>query len=184
MASGAVPPLRFLALAVLACLHLVIPAASQLSQPRPREASTAWLPAVGAAGSEQQRGEEDVGRRGAHVHVHGEGEDELRVAAWRRRPASSGAPRTRSALPGHADTASATSTSAARRGRDGGWTPEWVRVFEPTSSTPSTFYFGDAIPAGVWYGFNRCPRLTKAKAAVDGDGHGTASSSDAAAQSM
>jgi hypothetical protein len=45
-----------------------------------------------------------------------------------------------------------------RRTGGGGWTPEWVRVYEPTSSTPSTFYYGDALPAGVWYGINRCVR--------------------------
>ncbi|KAJ1282369.1 hypothetical protein BS78_03G046800 [Paspalum vaginatum] len=53
-----------------------------------------------------------------------------------------------------------------------GWTPEWVRVYEPTTSgTPSTFYFGDPLPNGVWYGTNRCVRLAGAGA---GAGHGAA----------
>jgi hypothetical protein len=44
-----------------------------------------------------------------------------------------------------------------RRSGRAGWTPEWVRVYEPTtSSTPSTFYYGDPLPDGVWYGFDRC----------------------------
>ncbi|CAO2161254.1 unnamed protein product [Urochloa humidicola] len=46
-----------------------------------------------------------------------------------------------------------------------GWTPEWVRVYEPTSSTPSTFYFGDPLANGVWYGTDRCLR----RAAAAGD---------------
>ncbi|XP_052140344.1 embryo-specific protein ATS3A-like [Oryza glaberrima] len=52
-----------------------------------------------------------------------------------------------------------------RSGRDG-WTPQWVRVYEPTSDTPSTFYYGDPLPDAVWYGFNRCPRLAAAAAAA------------------
>ncbi|CAO2199215.1 unnamed protein product [Urochloa humidicola] len=43
-----------------------------------------------------------------------------------------------------------------------GWTPEWVRVYEPTSSTPSTFYFGDPLANGVWYGTDRCLRRAAA----------------------
>ncbi|CAL4965567.1 unnamed protein product [Urochloa decumbens] len=43
-----------------------------------------------------------------------------------------------------------------------GWTPEWVRVYEPTSSTPSTFYFGDPLANGVWYGTDRCLRRSGA----------------------
>ncbi|CAL4958515.1 unnamed protein product [Urochloa decumbens] len=45
-----------------------------------------------------------------------------------------------------------------------GWTPEWVRVYEPTSSTPSTFYFGDPLANGVWYGTDRCLRRPAAAA--------------------
>ncbi|KAI5005561.1 hypothetical protein ZWY2020_032804 [Hordeum vulgare] len=47
-----------------------------------------------------------------------------------------------------------------RRAGRTGWTPEWVRVYEPTApSAPSTFRYGDPLPNNVWYGFNRCPRL-------------------------
>lgn len=52
-----------------------------------------------------------------------------------------------------------------RAGRDG-WAPEWVQVFEPVAAAgekPATFYFGEPLPDGVWYGHNRCP---KAKAAA------------------
>ncbi|KAF0920386.1 hypothetical protein E2562_034843 [Oryza meyeriana var. granulata] len=52
-----------------------------------------------------------------------------------------------------------------RTGRNG-WTPQWVRVYEPTSDTPSTFYYGDPLPNAVWYGFNRCPRRDAAAAAA------------------
>ncbi|CAM0879837.1 unnamed protein product [Alopecurus aequalis] len=41
--------------------------------------------------------------------------------------------------------------------RRAGWTPEWVRVYEPTApGTYSTFRYGDALPNNVWYGFDRC----------------------------
>lgn len=49
-----------------------------------------------------------------------------------------------------------------RRAGRVGWTPEWVRVYEPTSDTPSTFYYGDPLPDSVWYGFNRCPNRAAA----------------------
>ncbi|PUZ64238.1 hypothetical protein GQ55_3G127900 [Panicum hallii var. hallii] len=54
-----------------------------------------------------------------------------------------------------------------RDGRDG-WAPEWVQVVQPGPRAPvaATFYFGDPLPDGVWYGHDRCP---KAKAA-DADG--------------
>ncbi|KAG8053279.1 hypothetical protein GUJ93_ZPchr0001g30864 [Zizania palustris] len=51
-----------------------------------------------------------------------------------------------------------------RSGRDG-WTPQWVRVYEPTADIPATFYYGDPLPNAVWYGFNRCPHLTAAASA-------------------
>ncbi|CAL4910122.1 unnamed protein product [Urochloa decumbens] len=54
-----------------------------------------------------------------------------------------------------------------RRSGSVGWTPEWVRVYEPSSSTPSTFYFGDPLANGVWYGTDRCPKPKAAQA--DGD---------------
>uniref|UniRef100_A0A0E0JEP3 Uncharacterized protein n=1 Tax=Oryza punctata TaxID=4537 RepID=A0A0E0JEP3_ORYPU len=53
-----------------------------------------------------------------------------------------------------------------RRSGGDGWTPQWVRVYEPTSDTPSTFYYGDPLPNAVWYGFNRCPRLAAAATAA------------------
>ncbi|XP_008776847.2 embryo-specific protein ATS3B-like [Phoenix dactylifera] len=44
--------------------------------------------------------------------------------------------------------------------RDGwdGWTPEWVKVYEPHASRATTFYYGTPLPNAVWYGFNHCPR--------------------------
>ncbi|KQK02933.1 embryo-specific protein ATS3A [Brachypodium distachyon] len=68
-----------------------------------------------------------------------------------------------------------------RRSGRSGWTPEWVRVYEPTSSsgTPSTFRYGDPLPDNVWYGFNRCPR----RAAADGSS-ASSSSESAAVQAM
>ncbi|OEL23689.1 hypothetical protein BAE44_0015293 [Dichanthelium oligosanthes] len=59
-----------------------------------------------------------------------------------------------------------------RRSGRVGWTPEWVRVYEPTSDTPSTFYFGDPLANGYWVGLNRCLR------------RGDSASSDVAAQSL
>jgi hypothetical protein len=58
-----------------------------------------------------------------------------------------------------------------RSGRDG-WAPEWVQVVEPGPRTggaapaTATFYFGDPLPDGVWYGHDRCPR---SKASPDDD---------------
>uniref|UniRef100_A0ACD5VMC3 Uncharacterized protein n=1 Tax=Avena sativa TaxID=4498 RepID=A0ACD5VMC3_AVESA len=47
-----------------------------------------------------------------------------------------------------------------RRAGRSGWTPEWIRVYEPTTpATPSTFRYGDPLPNKVWYGLNRCTRL-------------------------
>lgn len=63
-----------------------------------------------------------------------------------------------------------------RRSGRVGWTPEWVRVSEPTSSTPSTFYYGDPLPDGVWYGFDRC--------IAAGAGAGASSEPGAAAQAL
>ncbi|XP_062230911.1 embryo-specific protein ATS3B-like isoform X2 [Phragmites australis] len=45
-----------------------------------------------------------------------------------------------------------------RAGRDG-WAPEWVQVLQPgPGAAAATFYFGDPLPGGVWYGHNRCPK--------------------------
>ncbi|CAO2208850.1 unnamed protein product [Urochloa humidicola] len=56
-----------------------------------------------------------------------------------------------------------------RRTGSVGWTPEWVRVYEPSSSTPSTFYFGDPLANGVWYGTDRCLRLRRPAAGAEPD---------------
>ncbi|CAN6340788.1 unnamed protein product [Urochloa humidicola] len=60
-----------------------------------------------------------------------------------------------------------------RDGRDG-WTPDWVQVVQPgprgAAPATATFYFGDPLPNGVWYGHDRCP---KAKPAAD-DEHAAA----------
>ncbi|CAL9117779.1 Embryo-specific protein 3, (ATS3) [Musa troglodytarum] len=44
--------------------------------------------------------------------------------------------------------------------RDGydGWTPEWVKVYEPRATRPITFDYGAPLPNGIWYGFNQCPK--------------------------
>ncbi|TKW25230.1 hypothetical protein SEVIR_3G102500v4 [Setaria viridis] len=57
-----------------------------------------------------------------------------------------------------------------RSGRDG-WAPEWVQVVQPgprsgDAPATATFYFGDPLPEGVWYGHDRCP---KSKASADDD---------------
>ncbi|XP_062180847.1 embryo-specific protein ATS3A-like [Phragmites australis] len=45
-----------------------------------------------------------------------------------------------------------------RDGRDG-WAPEWVQVLEPgPGAAKATFYFGDPLPDGIWYGHDRCPK--------------------------
>ncbi|KAG6510703.1 embryo-specific protein ATS3A-like [Zingiber officinale] len=43
--------------------------------------------------------------------------------------------------------------------RDGwdGWTPEWVKIYEPSARRALTFYYGSPLPNGIWYGFNYCP---------------------------
>ncbi|CAL4895468.1 unnamed protein product [Urochloa decumbens] len=68
-----------------------------------------------------------------------------------------------------------------RRAGSVGWTPEWVRVYEPASSTPSTFYFGDPLANGVWYGTDRCPKAKAAQA--DGDDHAPAAAASATSSS-
>ncbi|KAF8663098.1 hypothetical protein HU200_055694 [Digitaria exilis] len=60
-----------------------------------------------------------------------------------------------------------------------GWTPQWVRVYEPTTSTPSTFYFGDPLANGIWYGTDRCLRRAVAGGGAAGDS--SSSERDAAA---
>ncbi|TVU17266.1 hypothetical protein EJB05_33285 [Eragrostis curvula] len=49
-----------------------------------------------------------------------------------------------------------------RAGRDG-WAPEWVQVVQPgPEPATATFYFGDPLPDGVWYGHDRCPKAAPA----------------------
>ena len=57
-----------------------------------------------------------------------------------------------------------------RAGRDG-WAPEWVQVVQPGPRAPAaaTFYFGDPLPDGVWYGHDRCPKARDAAAAAADD---------------
>lgn len=61
-----------------------------------------------------------------------------------------------------------------RSGRAAGWTPEWVRVYEPASGAPSTFYYGDPLPDGVWYGFDRCVKAGAGAGAGASAEHGAA----------
>ncbi|XP_047059613.1 embryo-specific protein ATS3A-like [Lolium rigidum] len=63
-----------------------------------------------------------------------------------------------------------------RRAGRSGWTPEWIRVYEPASpGTPSTFRYGDPLPNNVWYGLDRCTRLVSPS---------SSSSASAAVQAM
>ncbi|KAL6608295.1 hypothetical protein ACP70R_041358 [Stipagrostis hirtigluma subsp. patula] len=63
-----------------------------------------------------------------------------------------------------------------RAGRDG-WAPEWVQVVQPgPAPATATFYFGDPLPDGVWYGHDRCPKAAAA-AATAGTGTPRASAS-------
>ncbi|GJN35904.1 hypothetical protein PR202_gb24719 [Eleusine coracana subsp. coracana] len=50
-----------------------------------------------------------------------------------------------------------------RSGRDG-WAPDWVQVVQPGAAGPitATFYFGDPLLDGVWYGHDRCPKASAA----------------------
>ena len=68
-----------------------------------------------------------------------------------------------------------------RAGRDG-WAPEWVQVVQPGPRAPAaaTFYFGDPLPDGVWYGHDRCPKAKgKAAGADDGEHPAAATTDDA-----
>ncbi|CAN6326839.1 unnamed protein product [Urochloa humidicola] len=57
-----------------------------------------------------------------------------------------------------------------REGRDG-WTPDWVQVIQPgprgAAPATATFYFGDPLANGVWYGHDRCPKTKPAADAED-----------------
>ncbi|GJN37340.1 hypothetical protein PR202_gb26281 [Eleusine coracana subsp. coracana] len=191
MASGAVPTRRrslsLLALAALyiSCLQAATPAASQLSKPRPLDAST-------AAPGEQAAAAEDGGaslRRACTYTVKVKTSCGSAAARWSGAVSLAFGDAYRNEVyvarltPRYGFERCATDTFRVSgpcgygvcylylRGAGGrdGWAPEWVRVFGPTSSTPSTFYFGGPLPAGVWYGFDRCVRRPGPAAAVDGD---------------
>jgi hypothetical protein len=68
-----------------------------------------------------------------------------------------------------------------RRAGRSGWTPEWIRVYEPASpGTPSTFRYGDPLPNNVWYGLDRCTRLVSSSSSSSS----SPSSAAAAVQAM
>ncbi|XP_062194099.1 embryo-specific protein ATS3A-like [Phragmites australis] len=207
MASSAVQPLRhrppqrlaLLALAVVSCLQLLLPAASQLSQPQPLPrplARTATDAAAMAAPLEAAGEDRGLARRSCTYTVQiktscsspRRSSDAVSLAfgdAYRDEVYAA------RLTPEYGFESCATDTFKVsgpcgygvcylylRRTGRVGWTPEWVRVYEPTSSTPSTYRYGDPLPNGVWYGFNRCPhRAAAAKADAD-------ASSDAAAQAL
>ncbi|KAG6481814.1 embryo-specific protein ATS3A-like [Zingiber officinale] len=47
-----------------------------------------------------------------------------------------------------------------RRDGQDGWTPEWVKIYEPGAQSALTFYYGSRLPNGIWYGFNHCPSVS------------------------
>ncbi|EES02382.1 hypothetical protein BDA96_03G053400 [Sorghum bicolor] len=189
MASSTVPPQR-VALLALAVLYLSLPASSH---PLPREAATA---AAGEA-SEPDDAAAAVARRACTYTVQiktscsspRSSADAVSLAfgdAYRNEVYAA------RLTPRYGFERCATDTFRVsgpcgygvcylylRRSGRAGWTPEWVRVYEPaTSATPSTFYYGDPLPDGVWYGFDRCV------AAGAGAGAGTSSEPGAAAQAL
>ncbi|KAL6848010.1 hypothetical protein ACP4OV_022138 [Aristida adscensionis] len=197
MASRAGPRLRrlALALAILSCVPLAIPAAA--SQPLPRATATATTPREAAAAAAAEGG--GVERRACSYTV----EVKTSCASPARTPdgvalafgdAYGDEVYAAALAPARGFERCATDTFRVsgpcgygvcylylRRAGRVGWTPEWVRVYEPASPTPSTFYYGDPLPNGVWYGFNRCPRLAAAAAAGGGDEDEDEDISDAAA---
>ncbi|GJN05673.1 hypothetical protein PR202_ga23324 [Eleusine coracana subsp. coracana] len=203
MASGAVPQLRSLALLILAalyisCLQAATPAASQLSHPLPASATATPLVLEAAPGEQAAAAAEDGGACTYTVKVKtscGSAARSSGAVSLAFGDAYRNEVYVARLTPRYGFERCATDTFRVSgpcgygvcylylrgAGRDGGWAPEWVRVFEPTSSTPSTFYFGGPLPAGVWYGFDRCvSRPGPASAVVDGD----EASSVAAAQSV
>ncbi|CAN6349837.1 unnamed protein product [Urochloa humidicola] len=70
-----------------------------------------------------------------------------------------------------------------REGPDG-WAPDWVQVVQPgprgAAPATATFYFGDPLPNGVWYGHDRCPKSNTKADDDDADGAHAAASSGAA----
>ncbi|KAL6626843.1 hypothetical protein ACP70R_030569 [Stipagrostis hirtigluma subsp. patula] len=202
MASSAGPRLRRLvvALAVLCCLQLVVlAAASRQPLPRPLARDTVTTatatPRTEAAGEDAEGG--GGGRRACLYTV----QVKTSCSSPRRTPdavslafgdAYGDEVYAAALAPEYGFERCATDTFKIsgpcgygvcylylRRAGRVGWTPEWVRVYEPTSRTPSTFYYGDPLPNGVWYGFNRCVRRGATAAAVE-----DASADDAAVQAL
>jgi len=184
MASRAGPPLHrrpsqrpaLLALGVLSCLQLQL-AASQLSSTRPLPRATATATTVPLrAGGDQAEAGGGVARRACTYTV----EIKTSCSSPRASPdavslAFGDAYRNEvyaaRVSPAYGFERCAKDTFRVsgpcgygvcylylRRSGRVGWTPEWVRVYEPASGTPSTFYFGDPLPNGVWYGIDRCLR--------------------------
>lgn len=141
MASGAVPPQRvaLLALAVLSVVSFPHLSLPASSHPLPQEAAAAA--AAGAAAGGEASEPHGTAADGAAT-------DTFRVAG----PCGYGV----------------CYLYMRRSGRAAGWTPEWVRVYEPASGAPSTFYYGDPLPDGVWYGFDRCVKAGAGASAEHG----------------
>ncbi|PUZ58273.1 hypothetical protein GQ55_5G495900 [Panicum hallii var. hallii] len=177
MASRAGPPLRrrraLLALAVLSCLQL---AASQLSstRPLPRPAATATEPLEEVGGGVARRActytveikTSCSSPRASPDAVSLAFGDAYRneVYAARVSPAYGFERCARDTFRVSGPCGYGVCYLYLRRSGGVGWTPEWVRVYEPASATPSTFHFGDPLPNGVWYGLDRCLRRPAARA--------------------
>ncbi|RCV24884.1 hypothetical protein SEVIR_5G118700v4 [Setaria viridis] len=172
-----------LALAVLSCLQLALPAASQLSptttRPLPRPTATTTTTTPLEAGSGEVAGSGDIGGVAGRACTYTvqiktscssprRSPDAVSLAfgdTYRNEVYAARVTPARGFERCAKDTFRVTGPCGygvcylyLRRTGGVGWTPEWVRVYEPTSSTPSTFYYGDPLSNGVWYGTNRCLR--------------------------
>ncbi|RLM92379.1 uncharacterized protein C2845_PM08G03990 [Panicum miliaceum] len=177
MASRAGPPLRrrraLLPLAVLSCLQL---AASQLSstRPLPRPAATATVPLEEVGGGVARRACTYTVEIKTSCSSPRASPDAVSLAfgdayqnevyAARVSPAYGFERCARDTFRVSGPCGYGVCYLYLRRSGGVGWTPEWVRVYEPASATPSTFYFGDPLPNGVWYGLDRCLRRPAAGA--------------------
>jgi hypothetical protein len=162
-----------LALAVLSCLHLALPAASsQLTSPtatrtlprRPAATTSGEVPGVAGRAractytvqiktscSSPWRSTDAVSLAFGDVYRN-------EVYAARVTPASGFERCAKDTFRVSGPCGYGVCYLYLRRTGGVGWTPEWVRVYEPTSSAPSTFYFGDPLRNGIWYGTDRCLR--------------------------
>ncbi|RLN23767.1 uncharacterized protein C2845_PM07G00370 [Panicum miliaceum] len=183
MASRAGPPLRrrraLLALAVLSCLQLAASSQVSSTRPLPRATATATVP-LEAGGDQEEDG--GVARRACTYTVEIKtscsspraSPDAVSLAfgdayrnevyAARVSPAYGFERCARDTFRVSGPCGYGVCYLYLRRSGGVGWTPEWVRVYEPSSATPSTFYFGDPLPNGVWYGLDRCLRRPEAGA--------------------